>query len=95
MPEALAIVAVFAVAVVIYIAMWVQSRDPAHFDPAKEAMRLEHQVSWLAHRLTKARRERWEAAMVENLAAELAAAEQRLAEMKARLSPPAAIRSRP
>lgn len=71
MPEALAIVAVFLVSVVIYVVLWIQSRDPALYDPRKELVRLEHHVTWLEHRLAVARRENWGGTMEQAIVAEL------------------------
>lgn len=71
MPEALFIVAVFIIAVIIYAAMWVKSRDPALYKPHEEAERLRHHVVWLEERLARARREHWGEEMVAAIAREL------------------------
>lgn len=73
MPEALAIVAVFVIAIVIYFAMWLQTRDPALNKPHEELARMQHQVKWLEDRLTVARREQWGIEMVASIEAEHAA----------------------
>lgn len=79
MPEALAVVAVFVIAVIIYVAMWLQSRDPALHKPQEEFARLQHQVTWLDERLAKARRENWGTEMVASIADERDATAELLA----------------
>lgn len=79
MPEALALVAVFVIAVVIYFAMWMQTRDPALNKPHEERARMELHVKWLEERLARARREEWGAEMLANIAAERDATVARLA----------------
>lgn len=73
MPEALFVAAVFFISVVIYVAMWVQSRNPALYDPRRKHARLEQHVGWLKARLTLARDEGWGDEMVAPLAADLTA----------------------
>lgn len=79
MPEALAIVAVFVIAVVIYLAMWIQSRDPALHRPHEELARMQHQVTWLEERLARAGRERWGREMILAIEAERDAVVRQLA----------------
>lgn len=79
MPEALAIVAVLVIAVVIYFAMWLQTRDPALHRPHEDRERMRHHVTWLEERLAKAQREKWGAEMVTSLTAERDATVARLA----------------
>lgn len=80
MPEALAIVAVFVIAVVIYFAMWLQTRDPALNKPHEELARMQLQVKWLEDRLVAARREQWGSEMIASIEAEHAATIARLAQ---------------
>ncbi|MDB6093059.1 MAG: hypothetical protein JWM32_621 [Verrucomicrobia bacterium] len=82
MPEAVAVVAVFFIAVVIYVAMWVKSRDPAFLDPRMEVIRLEHHSKWLEERLAVARGENWGVEMSAPISAELAATKDELARLK-------------
>ena len=70
MVEALAVVAVFFIAIIIYIGMWLQARDPALSKPHEELVRIHHQMRWLDERLAKARREGWGDAMTANIVAE-------------------------
>ncbi len=80
MPEALIVAAVFVIAVMIYVAMWRQSRDPALHQPHEELARLQHQVTWLDERLVKARREKWGDEMIASIVQERDATAGRLAE---------------
>ena len=86
MPEALAVVAVLFVCVVIYVALWVQSRNPALHDPRREQARLERHLKWLEERLAAARREGWGHEMTGNLTADLAATTEQLAQVKQQLA---------
>jgi hypothetical protein len=83
MPEALAILLVFAIIVAIYIAAWLQSRNPALSSPQKESARLQHHLAWLEQRLTTARREKWGHEMIAALAEEQAATGRELARVQA------------
>ena len=83
MPEALAIVAVFAIAAVIYVGAWVQSRDPALTKPAEELARLQQHAAWLEARLAVAQRENWDHEMAGSIAAELSVTHDQLAKAKA------------
>jgi hypothetical protein len=83
MPEALALVAVVVIAVVIYFAMWMQTRDPAMYKPHEEHVRLQQQVRWLEERLAAAEREQWGEDMVAAIEAEHAVTVQQLAQMSA------------
>ncbi len=82
MPEALFIVAVFVIAVIIYVAMWLKSRDPALHKPHEEVERLRHHAVWLEERLARARREHWGEEMVATIAHELDETEASLLEMR-------------
>jgi len=79
MPEALAVVFVFAVSAFIYVAARFQSRDPARLNAPDERLRLQHHEAWLQERLHRAQREQWDADMVAGIAAELRATSQQLA----------------
>jgi len=83
MPEALAVVAVFVIAVVIYAAMWLRSRDPSLHKPHEELERLRHHTVWLEERLARARRENWGQEMVAGIEAELRASAKQLAKAQA------------
>ena len=83
MPEALALIAVFVVAAVIYVGAWVQSRDPALIKPDQEQARLRQHAAWLETRLAVAQRENWGREMTEGIEAELAVTVGLLARMKA------------
>lgn len=73
MPEALAVLAVFVVAVVAWVGAWLHARDPANYKPHEERSRLQHHEGWLQSRLETARREKWSEDMVANLEADLEA----------------------
>ena len=83
MPEALALCAVLAAAVVIYAAMWVRSRDPKLHRPEEERKRLQHQAEWLDGRLGVARREGWGDEMVAGLLREQEATAAQLEQARA------------
>jgi hypothetical protein len=82
MPEALAIVAVFFIAVGVYIFAWLEARNPALHDPQRDLARLHHQATWLQERLRIAKRENWDGEMVANLTTELVATSEQLARAK-------------
>lgn len=73
MPEALAIVVVFVVAVIVYVSARIQSRDPARQNPAEDLARLRQHHAWLSDRLERARREGWGEEMTANFEAEVSA----------------------
>lgn len=64
MPEVFAVLLVFVVAVFVYVMMWLQSRDPAHYKPEVEMRRMQQQGRWLEERLALAHRENWDAGLV-------------------------------
>lgn len=76
MPEALAVLAVFAVAFVAWVGAWLHARDPANYKPHEEHSRLQQHEGWLQGRLETARREKWSEDMVANLEADLETARQ-------------------
>ena len=86
MPEALAILAVVFVAIAVYVVLWVQSRNPALYDPRREQARLEQHISWLEERLAVARREGWGHEITGSLAANLTASAEQLAQVKRELT---------
>ena len=72
MPEALAIVAVFAVAVAAWVGALLHARDPRNHSPVIERARLRDQQAMLHERLNLARQERWSPEMIESLSDQLA-----------------------
>ncbi|HEY1107337.1 MAG TPA: hypothetical protein VGE76_01855 [Opitutaceae bacterium] len=50
MPEALAGLAIFVVAVVAWVGAWLHARDPANYKPHEEHSRLQHHEGWLEAR---------------------------------------------
>lgn len=91
MPEALAVLAVFVVAVVAWVGAWLHARDPANYKPHEEHSRLQHHEGWLQSRLETARREKWSEDMVANLEADLEAARSEREVVEAQI---AALRER-
>lgn len=85
MPEALAVIAVFFVTVVVYVAAWLQARDPAQNTPRHELERLQTREAWLRQRLELARRENWDGKMRAAIADELGATSHHLARAGARV----------
>lgn len=86
MPEALAVLAVFVVAVVAWVGAWLHARDPANYKPTEEHARLQHHEGWLQGRLETARREKWSEDMVANLEEDLEAARQRRAVIEGQIA---------
>jgi hypothetical protein len=84
MPEALAVVAVFVVAVVAWLGAWLHARDPANYNARAEVERLRHHAVWLQQRLEVAQREAWSEDMVANLSDELDATVRQLEQTDAR-----------
>jgi hypothetical protein len=78
MPEALAIAAVFAVAVAACVGAWLHSRDPANQNTANEVVRLRQQQVWLEQRLLLAQREKWGSEMIDSITGELGAISEQL-----------------
>ena len=93
MPEALFIVAVFFIAVVIYVAMWLKSRDPALHKPHEEVERLRHHVVWLEERLARARREHWGEEMVDSIRRDLDESEAELVQLRVQARATVVVRS--
>jgi hypothetical protein len=79
MPEALAVMVVFAVCVVVYFVALFQSRDPARVDVREDFQQLQLHEAWLRERLHRAQREQWDADMIAGLAGELEIASRKLA----------------
>jgi hypothetical protein len=86
MPEALALLAVFVVAVAAWIAAWMHTRNPANYNARAELERLRRQAIWLEERLDVARREKWASDMIGPISDELGATLQRLAASRPRAS---------
>lgn len=86
MPEALAVLAVFAVAVVAWVGAWLHARDPANYKPHEEHSRLQHHEGWLEGRLQTAERENWSEDMVATLRADLEAARRQRAMVEGQLA---------
>jgi hypothetical protein len=78
-PElAFAIIVVLIFAGIVAFA-WFWTADPARqLTAAAECIRLKQQEAWLADRLSLARRERWEPALEEHIADQLAATRAQL-----------------
>lgn len=77
MPEAIAIVAVFFTAVLIYVIARVQSAKP---HPLKEREHLQQYHDWLVERLLHAEKHAWDEGMKEHLATQLNETREKLAE---------------
>ena len=71
MPEAVAIIVVFAACVLIYVVAWFQSRNPANVDNAAELERLQLHEAWLRERLLRAELEQWDPKMIASITQEL------------------------
>jgi hypothetical protein len=71
MPEALAVLAVFVVAVAAWLGAWMQARDPANQNVHDETERLQLHVRWLEQRLDLAERENWGGEMIAGLQEEM------------------------
>lgn len=78
MPEALAVLFVFAVCAFLFISARLNSRRPPGATPPDELQRLRLQEAWLRERLDRAEREQWGREMTESLAQELRATAHRL-----------------
>ena len=79
MPEALAVLAVFVVAIVAWFGAWMHTRNPANYDARGEVARLRQHAAWLEQRLELAQRERWGGDMVASLQEEVESTAQQLA----------------
>ncbi len=85
MPEALAVLAVFVVAVVAWVGAWMQVRNPAQRNPREDFVQAQQHAAWLEQRLEVARRERWENHLVASLTNELDATQARARTLRATL----------
>lgn len=83
MPEALAIVLVFAASVIAFVGGSLQSRRPVT-DHAAERGRALAQHEWLTQRLVMARRENWDARMIAEIERQLDATATELRNLAAR-----------
>jgi hypothetical protein len=79
MPEALAVLLVFVVAVSSYVAARVQTGNPANADPAADLQRLHQHRAWLDERLRQAQRENWDQAMLARLSEQIQNVEAEIA----------------
>jgi hypothetical protein len=79
MPEALAVLVVFAVTIIVAVAAWLRSRDPSLVNVEEDLQRLRHHETWLRERLLRATEERWSSDMVAEIANELHATSLQLA----------------
>ncbi len=86
MPEAFAVLVVFAIAIFIYVMMWLKSRDPAFYKPKEELVRLQHQMIWLEDRQAVARREHWDAGLQASLVTQIGETMRELDRVKALLA---------
>jgi hypothetical protein len=86
MIEGTAILVVFLTAALIFIAVRLQAQN-ARRNPLAEAARLRESVVWHEQRLRTAREKKWDTAMIDQIAEQLAEAEYQLARVNA--APPA------
>ena len=86
MPEAFAVLVVFAIAIFIYVMMWLKSRDPEFYKPKDELVRLQHQMVWLEDRQAVARREQWDAGLQARLVTQIDETVRELDRVKALLA---------
>jgi hypothetical protein len=70
MPEALAVLFIFAVSSCVYVFAWVHARDPANHRPEEDRARLRVKRAWLEERLALAAQENWSSEMKATLIAE-------------------------
>ena len=82
MPEALAVLAVFVVAIAAWLGAWMHTRNPANYNARDEVARLQQQAAWLEQRLAVAQRERWSPDMVDVLCDEIDQTSEHLARAK-------------
>lgn len=93
MPEALAIFAVVVVSVGVYVAAWIQAKDPANYNAQRELVRLKEQQRLLQQRLSAARREKWGMDMIETISEQLDASCSEFEEVKAKMASQTVARS--
>jgi hypothetical protein len=84
MPEALAVLLVFAVCVFVYVAAWIQTRGSGGARSAADVERLQLHEAWLRERLLRAERETWDDDMIARIAAELRATSRELDRVRVR-----------
>ena len=82
MPEAVAVLFVFAASVIVYAVAWLRSRDPSLVNVAEDVQRLRHHEAWLRERLERAQLERWDSDMIAGIADELRATSYQLARLR-------------
>jgi hypothetical protein len=83
MPEALAVIVIFAVSAAVYVGALIQGRRRV-VDQAAERDRAIVQQEWLTQRLALARRENWDARMVADIERQLQATAAELKQVSAR-----------
>lgn len=86
MAEAFAVLVVFAIAIFIYVMMWLKSRDPEFYKPKEELVRLQHQMVWLEDRQAVARREHWDEGLQASLVTQIEETVRELERVKALLA---------
>ena len=79
MPEALALLAIFVIAIAAWFGAWMQARDPANQNVHDETERLQLHVRWLEQRLDLAQRENWSGDMIASLQEEIETTARQLA----------------
>jgi hypothetical protein len=83
MPEAFAVLFVFAVAVAAYVGARVQAVSPLQDDPRADLQRLQHHRAWLERRLEQAARENWGDDMLTQIASEVDSTDAALVKTRA------------
>lgn len=79
MPEALAVLFVFVVAVAAYVSAKLAALDPSNHNAQAELVRLRQQRAWLDERLQQAWRENWDQDMRGRIADEINEVDAQLA----------------
>lgn len=82
MPETFAVVLVFVVSIIVYVAAKIQARNPVHHHPSVRREQLQSQHAWLEERLLRAERENWGPEMRHSIAEQLAATRRKLSEVE-------------
>ena len=88
MPEAFAVLFVFTVATISYVASKIHARNPAMWNARNELIRLRVQCASLEQRLLLARREQWDEEMRASIAQQLRSSRSQLAHMTAEMDDP-------
>lgn len=85
MPEAFAVLLVFAVSAAVYVAAWLSTRGSLSAHTVADLARLQQHEAWLRERLHRAEREQWGDEMIAGIAAELRAASRELDRVRVRV----------